>query len=252
MIRLLAFLFYLGVLFGQDKGKKAYEEGHYDEARVYYEHVLKNRKKDDGAQFGLGVTAYQQKDMETAARALNNAMNSDDQSLASKAMYNLGNMFRDQQKMEESLALYRKAIELDPTDEDAKVNYELLKQVLQQQEQQQQQDKQNQEHDQEKQDQQQQNQDSEGQDEQNKNQDNQEKGDDQQKQQEDQQQSQSEKEEEKKDQQQSQAKKDETQAQKTDKQMQAEAILNALKDQEKINQKRQIAKSKPRKLEKDW
>jgi Ca-activated chloride channel family protein len=251
MIRLLAFLLYLGVLFGQDKGKKAYEEGQYDEARVYYEHVLKNRKKDNGAQYGLGVTAYQQKDMETAARALNNAMNSDDKSLASKAMYNLGNMFRDQQKMEESLALYRKAIELDPTDEDAKVNYELLKQVLQQQEQQQQ-DKQNQEQDQEKQDQQKQDQDSEGQDEQNKDQDNQEKGEDQQKQQDDQQKSQSEKEKEKKEQQQSQAKKDETQDQKTDKQMQAEAILNALKDQEKINQKRQIAKSKSRKLEKDW
>ena len=249
MIRLLAFLLYLGVLFGQDKGKKAYEEGHYDEARVYYEHVLNNRKKDNGAQFGLGVTAYQQKDMETAARALNNAMNSDDKSLASKAMYNLGNMFRDQQKMEESLALYRKAIELDPADEDAKVNYELLKQVLQQQEQQQQEDKQNQEQDQEKQDQQKQDQDSEGQDEQNKDQ---EKQEDQQKQQEDQQQSQSEKEKEKKEQQQSQAKKDEMQDQKTDKQMQAEAILNALKDQEKINQKRQIAKSKSRKLEKDW
>ena len=249
MIRLLAFLLYLGVLFGQDKGKKAYEEGQYDEARVYYEHVLKNRKKDNRAQFGLGVTAYQQKDMETAARALNNAMNSDDKSLASKAMYNLGNMFRDQQKMEESLALYRKAIELDPTDEDAKVNYELLKQVLQQQEQQQQQDKQNQEQDQEKLDQQKQDQDSEGQDEQNKNQDNQKKGEDQQ---EDQQKSQSEKEKEKKEQQQSQAKQDEMQDQKTDKQMQAEAILNALKDQEKINQKRQIAKSKSRKLEKDW
>ena len=253
MIRLLAFLLYLGVLFGQDKGKKAYEEGHYDEARIYYEHILKNRKKDNGAQFGLGVTAYQQKDMETAARALNNAMNSDDKSLASKAMYNLGNMFRDQQKMEESLALYRKAIELDPTDEDAKVNYELLKQVLQQQEQQQQEDKQNQEQDQEKdEDQQKQDQDSEGQDEQNKNQDDQEKGEDQQKQQENEQQSQSEKEKEKKEQQQSQAKKDEKQEQKTDKQMQAEAILNALKDQEKINQKRQIAKSKSRKLEKDW
>ena len=253
MIRLLAFLLYLGVLFGQDKGKKAYEEGHYDEARIYYEHILKNRKKDNGAQFGLGVTAYQQKDMETAARALNNAMNSNDKSLASKAMYNLGNMFRDQQKMEESLALYRKAIELDPTDEDAKVNYELLKQVLQQQEQQQQEDKQNEEQDQEKgEDQQKQDQDSEGQDEQNKDQEKQEKGEDQQKQQDDQQQSQSEKEKEKKEQQQSQAKKDEKQDQKTDKQMQAEAILNALKDQEKINQKRQIAKSKSRKLEKDW
>jgi Ca-activated chloride channel family protein len=253
MIRLLAFLFFLGVLFGQDKGKKAYEEGHFDEARVYYEHVLKNRKKDDGAQYGLGVTAYQQKDMETAARALNNAMNSDNKSLASKAMYNLGNMFRDQQKMEESLALYRKAIELDPTDEDAKVNYELLKQVLQQQEQQQQEDEQNQEQDQEKgEDQQKQDQDSEGQDEQNKDQEKQEKGEDQQKQQDDQQQSQSEKEKEKKEQQQSQEKQDETQDKKTDKQMQVEAILNALKDQEKINQKRQIAKSKSRKLEKDW
>jgi len=253
MIRLLAFLLYLGVLFGQDKGKKAYEEGHYDEARIYYEHILKNRKKDNGAQFGLGVTAYQQKDMETAARALNNAMNSNDKSLASKAMYNLGNMFRDQQKMEESLALYRKAIELDPTDEDAKVNYELLKQVLQQQEQQQQEDKQNEEQDQEKgEDQQKQDQDSEGQDEQNKDQEKQEKGEDQQKQQDDQQQSQSEKEKEKKEQQQSQEKQDETQDKKTDKQMQAEAILNALKDQEKINQKRQIAKSKSRKLEKDW
>jgi len=258
MIRLLAFLLYLGVIFGQDKGKKAYEEGHYDEARIYYEHILKNRKKDNGAQFGLGVTAYQQKDMETAARALNNAMNSNDKSLASKAMYNLGNMFRDQQKMEESLALYRKAIELDPTDEDAKVNYELLKQVLQQQEQQQQEDKQNEEQDQEKGDQekgeaqQKQDQDSEGQDEQNKNQDDQEKGEDQQKQQENEQQSQSEKEKEKKEQQQSQAKKDEKQDQETDKQMQADAILNALKDQEKINQKRQIAKSKSRKLEKDW
>ena len=253
MIRLLAFLLYLGVLFGQDKGKKAYEEGHYDEARIYYEHILKNRKKDNGAQFGLGVTAYQQKDMETAARALNNAMNSNDKSLASKAMYNLGNMFRDQQKMEESLALYRKAIELDPADEDAKVNYELLKQVLQQQEQQQQEDKQNQEQDQEKgEDQQKQDQDSEGQDEQNKDQEKQEKGEDQQKQQDDQQQSQSEKEKEKKEQQQSQEKQDETQDKKTDKQMQAEAILNALKDQEKINQKRQIAKSKSRKLEKDW
>ena len=48
MIRLLTFLFYLGVLFGQDKGKKAYEEGQYDEARVYYEHVLKTEKRITG------------------------------------------------------------------------------------------------------------------------------------------------------------------------------------------------------------
>ena len=247
MIRILSFIFFLCSVFGQDKGKKAYEDGNYDEARTYYEHILKNRKKDGAAQFGLGATAYQQKDMETAARSLNNVMNSKDKSLASKAMYNLGNMFRDQQKMEESLAFYRKAIELDPTDEDAKVNYELLKQVLQQQQQEKDSDKdQNQDkQDQQNQDQNEQDQNSENQDEQNQNKD-------QDKKEQDQQQSQSDQEKENKEQEQSQVKRDESQEQRSDKQMQAEAILNALKDKEKINQKRQIAKAKSRKLEKDW
>jgi tetratricopeptide (TPR) repeat protein len=246
MIRFFSLLLFLGLVFGQDKGKTAYEDGKFDEARAYYEHVLKNRKKDDAAHFGLGATAYQQQDMETAARSLNNVMHSEDKSLASKAMYNLGNMFRDQQKMEESLGLYRKAIELDPTDEDAKVNYELLKQVLRQQQQQQEKDS-DKDQNQEKQDQQKQDQNSEYQDEQNQN-----KDQDKDKKEQEQQQSQSNEEKKEQKQQQTQAKQDESQDEKTDKQMQAEAILNALKDQEKINQKRQIAKSKSRKLEKDW
>jgi tetratricopeptide (TPR) repeat protein len=246
MIYILSFIFFLGSVYGQDKGKKAYEEGKYDDARAYYEHVLKNRKQDGAAQFGLGATAYQQKDMETAARSLNNVMNSDDKSLASKAMYNLGNMFRDQEKMEESLALYRKSIELDPTDQDAKVNYELLKQVLQEQEQQQNKEsEQNEDKEQEKQEQ-----DSESKDKQNQDQDNQGKDEEQQKK--DNQNSESDQEKENKEQEQSQAKQEESQEQKSDKQMQAEAILNALKDKEQINQKRQIAKAKSRKLEKDW
>ena len=246
MIRFFSLLLFLGLVFSQDKGKTAYEDGKFDEARAYYEHVLKNRKKDDAAHFGLGATAYQQQDMETAARSLNNVMHSEDKSLASKAMYNLGNMFRDQQKMEESLGLYRKAIELDPTDEDAKVNYELLKQVLRQQQQQQEKDS-DKDQNQEKQDQQKQDQNSEYHDEQNQN-----KDQDKDKKEQEQQQSQSNGEKKEQKQQQTQAKQDKSQDEKTDKQMQAEAILNALKDQEKINQKRQIAKSKSRKLEKDW
>jgi len=254
-MRVLILLILSGLIFSQDKGKKAYDSGNFDEARAYYEHVLNNRKNDPNALFSLGATAYQQKDMETAAKSLNGVMNSKNSKLASKALFNLGNMFKDQEKMEESLALYRKALELDPTDEDAKVNYELLKQVLQQQqEQEQEQDKnqdseenqnQDQESDQNKDsdegqnEDQQDNQQSDQQDEQenqdNQNQSSSEDQQDQQEQQDQQQQSEQGKEEEK-----------------SDKQVQAEAILNALKDQEKINQKRQIAKAKSRKLEKDW
>lgn len=241
MIRYSIIILLLSALQGQDKGRKAYESGKYDEARAYYEHVLNNRKNDAAAQFGLGATAYKQQDMEIATRSLNAVKNSDDPSLAAKALYNLGNMFRDQQKMAESLAMYRKAIELDPMDEDAKINYELLKQVIEQQQTEEQEQQQDQNSEQKKED------DGQNQASQDQQQDN--KEDQKQNQQNQENQKQSEKPAQ---QQQSQVEQEASQGKKSDKQMQAEAILNALKDQEKINQKRQIAKSKSRKMEKDW
>ena len=53
MIRFSIIVLLMSVLQAQDKGRKAYESGKYDEARAYYEHVLNNRKNDDAAQFGL-------------------------------------------------------------------------------------------------------------------------------------------------------------------------------------------------------
>ena len=241
MIRFSIIVLLMSALQAQDKGRKAYESGKYDEARAYYEHVLNNRKNDAAAQFGLGATAYKQQDMEIATRSLNAVKNSDDPSLAAKALYNLGNMFRDQQKMAESLAMYRKALELDPMDEDAKINYELLKQVIKQQKTEEQEQQQDQNSDQKKED------DGQNQASQDQQQDN--KEDQKQNQQNQENQKQSEKPAQ---QQQSQVEQEASQGKKSDKQMQAEAILNALKDQEKINQKRQIAKSKSRKMEKDW
>jgi len=241
MIQFSISILLLSALHGQDKGRKAYESGKYDEARTYYEHILNNRKNDASAQFGLGATAYKQQDMEIATRSLNAVKNSDNPSLAAKALYNLGNMFRDQQKMAESLTMYRKAIELDPMDEDAKINYELLKQVIEQQQTKEKEQQQDQDSEQKKdddgqshasQDQQQENKEDQKQNHQN---------------QENPKQS-----EEQAQQEQSQVEQEASQGKKSDKQMQAEAILNALKDQEKINQKRQISKSKSRKMEKDW
>ena len=218
--------------FGQDKGKNAFADERYDEARSYYEEILLKRKNDNAAKFGLGTTAYKQKDIETALRFLSDAKNSEDLKLASKAYYNLGNMLREQNKMDESLSLYKKAMELDSEDQDAKINYELLKQVMQQ-------NKENQQ-DQNQQDQNQQDQNQQDQNQQDQNQQDQ-------KQQDQNQQDQSQKDQD----QQTQDKKN-NRDDKTDEQIQAEAILNALKDQEKINQKRQIKKASSRKMEKDW
>ena len=206
MIHIILLIVSIHFMFGQDKGKSAYNDKRYGDAKIYYQDILSKRKNDNAAKFGLGVTAYKQKDIETALSSLNAAKNSEDSKLASKAYYNLGNMLREQNKMDESLAFYKKAIELDPSDQDAKINFELLKQAIQEQQNQEQQDQEQQ--DQEQQDQEQQNQE--------------------------------------------QRDKKEDDDQKTDQQIQAEAILNALKDQEKINQKRQIKKARSRKMEKDW
>ena len=248
-----AFIFIssISLVFAQDKGQTLYQEGKFDEARAYYERILQNREKDDAARFGLGTSAYQQKDFETAARVFNNVIRTKDKSLQSKALYNIGTLFNEQQKMEESLAFFRKAIESDPLNEDAKVNYELLKRHLQQQQQDQQQ---NSNQNQDSKDQQK-NQDNHHQDKDNQDEDqfgsDEEKDRQKQEQKEDQAQQGDEK---NKDQKQKipEQTQEEGNEPKTDKQLQAEAILNALKDQEKINQKRQIAKAKSRKLEKDW
>ena len=201
MIHIILLIVSIHFMFGQDKGKSAYNDQRYGDAKKYYQDILSKRKNDNAAKFGLGVTAYKQKDIGTALSSLNTAKNSEDSKLASKAYYNLGNMLREQNKMDESLAFYKKAIELDPSDQDAKINFELLKQAIQEQQAQEQQNQEQQ--DQEQQDQEQRD-------------------------------------------------KKEDDEQKTDQQIQAEAILNALKDQEKINQKRQIKKARSRKMEKDW
>ena len=257
MMRIILICLLFEIILAQDKGQSLYQKGKYDEARAYYENILQNRKNDPSAQFDLGVTAYQQKDYETSVRNLNAVLNAEDKSLASKAHYNIGNLFREQQKLEEGAAFYRKAIELDPSDENAKVNFELLKRQLQNQEQKQDQQSnqdQNSENQQNKDQQSSQDKDSETQQEEDQKLQEQSSENQAQKDSQDQEQSEQERDQAKQDvqNQEEQLNPVEKQEEKTDKQIQAEAILNALKDQEKINQKRQIAKTKFQKMEKDW
>ena len=233
-------LLIVNVSFSQDKGKTAYENGNYNDARLYYENILRSRENDNAAKYGLGVSAYKQNDIEGALSALKETTNTDDKVLASKSYYNLANILRESGEMEESLEYYKKSIVLNPEDKDAKINYELLKQTLKQQQDQQQQDQQQQDQQQQDQQQDQQQQDQQ-QDQQQQDQ-----------QQQDQQQDQQQQDQQQQDQQQDQQQQDQQQQLELNKKKEAEAILNALRDKEKINQKFQIKKAASRKMEKDW
>ena len=119
-------------LMGQDKGQKLFEQEKYAEARKYYEFILKKRDEDKAALFGVGSSAYYQNDIEGALNSFGNTLDTEDNQLKSKSYYNLARILQDKNELEKSLALYRKSLELDPNDIDAKVNYELLKSQISQ------------------------------------------------------------------------------------------------------------------------
>jgi len=239
----------VSIIIGADKGIDYYNNNEFEKARQYYESVIMDRNDDPAANFGLGSTAFQQQDYAAAMKGFETALGTDNNELKSSAYYNMANILAQNQRLEESLAFFRKSLELNPSDLDAKINYELIKFQLQQQQQQQQQNQ-----------------------DQNKNQDENNKDDEQtgdQKQQDKQQQEQNAKndssDEEESEQQSNQnedQQEDQSQQQQQDMaengkqesqdKQNAAAILDALKKDEKINKKQQMSLTKKRKLEKDW
>jgi len=241
-------LFFVSISIGADKGIDHYNNNEFEKARQYYESILIDRNDDPAANFGLGATAFQQQDYAAAMKGFETALGTDNDKLKSSAYYNMANILAQNQRLEESLAFFRKSLELNPSDLDAKINYELIKFQLQQQQNQDQnqnQDENNkdgeQSGDQKKQDQQKDKQQQE-QNAQNDSSDEQE-SEQQSNQNEDQQEDQT---------QQQQQDIAENEKQKSQDKQNAAAILDALKKDEKINKKQQMSRAKKRKLEKDW
>ena len=238
-------LFFVSISIGADKGIDYYNNNEFEKARQYYESVIMDRNDDPAANFGLGSTAFQQQDYAAAMKGFETALGTDNDKLKSSAYYNMANILAQNKRLEESLAFFRKSLELNPSDLDAKINYELIKFQLQQQQQNQDQNKNQDENnkddeqtgDQKQQDKQQQEQNA--------------KNDSSDEEESEQQSNQNEDQQEDQSQQQQQDMAENGKQESQDKQN-AAAILDALKKDEKINKKQQMSRTKKRKLEKDW
>ena len=244
-------LFFVSISIGADKGIDHYNNNEFEKARQYYESILIDRNDDPATNFGLGATAFQQQDFAAAMKGFETALGTDNDKLKSSAYYNMANILAQNQRLEESLAFFRKSLELKPNDLDAKINYELIKFQLQQQQRQQNQD-QNQNKDENKKD-----------DEQSGDQKKQDQQKDKQQQEQNaQNDSSDEQESEQKSNQNEDQQEDQTQQQQQDiaenekqesqDKQNAAAIHDALKKDEKINKQQQMSRAKKRKLEKDW
>lgn len=136
-----------------------YELEHYDAATEKYDEALNFSPESGEISYNLGNALYRTQRYEDAVTTLGRAAQSDDPALKHNSLYNLGNTFFQMGKLPEAVDAYRRALDVDPTDLDTKINFEKALRLLQQQEQQQQQQQkggdENQQDDQEGQDQQQ-------------------------------------------------------------------------------------------------
>jgi len=231
------------ILWGGDRGYELFQKSDYEKARSYYEEVLQKHRDNAEASYGLGTSAYKLADYQAAMEAFEKALATTDPDLKAKIYYNMGNALYQAQRLEESLAFYRKALELAPHDQDAKINYELLRYQMKPQQQQQSQnssDKQKEKQEKKEEQQSSANQSqSAPKEQQSDSQENKDQG------------SQSQTAADSLPQEQQSPRDEQAQNQQQNLQ-QAKAILDALKENEKIHQKIKMARAKTRNLEKDW
>jgi Ca-activated chloride channel family protein len=119
-----------------------YNKGEYSQAQRDYAESLK-RDPASRLQFNLGAAAYKAHDFSAAASAFNNALKTRDIPLQQSAYYNLGNaLFRQGEKgaatdpqttmktWQQSIGAYDTALQLQPTDRDAKFNRNVVRRRL--------------------------------------------------------------------------------------------------------------------------
>ena len=239
-------IFSFSIVFCEDRGIKLYNSNKFNEAKEFYENILLDREEDAFASFGLGSTAFQQNDYSLAMKGFESALNTENIELKSSAYYNMANVLAEEQRFEESLKFYRQSLVLNPNDIDSKINYELIKFKLQEQKNDDKDGNKDQQNDQNKAKESKDNNDN-----QNEDQDNQ--ADSSKQNNEEQQNSEkNNKKEDKEEESKSQHDQGNDKKQIPQDKQNATAILDALKNNEKINKKIQISQSKKRKLEKDW
>lgn len=215
------------------EGNAAYAEERYDAAANAYQDALIENPASPVIRYNMGAAQYQKRDYEKALESYQQALNSDDPLLQSRAYYNMGNALYRSQKLEEAIQAYEQALKLNPEDEDAKYNLEFVRNKL----------KENTRPQQNQPDQQQQ------QDQQKQQQQNQQEQEQEQQQQQKQEQQQSDQEQEEQQEEQSQPEKRETEMTEEE----AEQLLNALKeDQEDLQKKKAQSVQGRGRAGKDW
>jgi Ca-activated chloride channel family protein len=227
----------------QQKGDKDQTASELEQALKYYRDAEIEKPESPELSYNLGNVMYQQEKYQDALDKYYKALGSDDVGHQAWSWYNLGNTFYRSGKYPEAIQAYEKCLDLTPDDEDAKYNLELVRKKMKEMMDKEQQRQQNQQQEQQQQQSQQQEQKTQQQQQEQRNQQNEQNQQEEQSQPQEQDQQQQEKEQ----QQQMKPKEGMTKEE-------AERILNALKDdeQQQLKKQKQAVPAQGRTRGKDW
>jgi Ca-activated chloride channel family protein len=113
------------------RGNQLYQDGKFDEALKTYVDGQIEHADDPNLKYNIASSNYKSKNYEEAVKGyLDVAATAKDAKLQEKALYGSGNALFRQGKLEEAIEYYKKALEIDPNDQDAKHNLEFAREEL--------------------------------------------------------------------------------------------------------------------------
>ncbi len=115
------------------EGNRLYKEGKIDEALSKYRDAQIENPDSTQLHYNIGNALHQKKNYEEALNEFDKAIDSKEVKLQANSYYNLGNTHYRMGKLLEAIEDYKKCLEINPDDEDAKYNIEFIKKKLKEQ-----------------------------------------------------------------------------------------------------------------------
>jgi len=107
------------------KGNKLYQQSQFDLAEAQYRKALEYEPDNEKAKYNLANALQRQSKYDEAAKLLADvAESSKDNSIKSAAWYNQGVAYTKMKNLDSSIESYKKALRLNPADQEARENLE--------------------------------------------------------------------------------------------------------------------------------
>ncbi|MBI4432699.1 MAG: tetratricopeptide repeat protein [Candidatus Omnitrophica bacterium] len=109
------------------RGNRYYKRGQVGKARAAYQNALKAEPAEEAVAYNLGNAYFKETAVDKAIESYKMAVKAQDRpALQASAFYNLGNSLVRRKDEDRAIEFYKQALRLNPKDDDAKYNLELL------------------------------------------------------------------------------------------------------------------------------